>query len=187
MGLAGRYLIEIGHRTALEMKFGLAKMLLQRYKAEFDEDVASYLAAAVTNRVFTESPDEPGAQKFVRDNAALVENEAERVRGDSELCDLLTSATYSACYARYIETGGKRGIFSNNFLAYVRAVSKSFVDFSYIDISANLATALPRSVVESFLTLLKLGIFRPLPRNPDSKEIYRRVHDFAVTQGVAFK
>jgi hypothetical protein len=186
MGLVGDYLVKVGHQTALEMKLALGLRLLVKYQARFPDATAHFLAASVTNRVFSEQSEQIEAQSFAQHNSELIEKEVRLIGADNKLSELVTSSIYNLCYARYVETGGKRGFFANNFLAYIRALSRSVEDSSYIDLATEVAAKLDRTVVEPIWTLLELGIFRPLPRNPDSKEIYSRVHAFAVGEGVRF-
>jgi len=60
------------------------------------------------------------------------------------------------------------------------------MDFSYTDLATQMGLELDNRVVEPLITLLTLGIFEPLPQNPDSQEIYTGVHAFAVKAGVRF-
>ncbi len=187
MRIVKDYLVKIGHRTAAEMKTGLGLRSLREFRPRYGEEFAYYLSAAVVNRVFSERAREPDAARFVEEHADLVDKEARILSSDDPLCQLLTSSVYSLSYARHIEGGGKTGFFSNPYIGYIRAVGRSFHDPSYIEISTDLACKLETSVIEPVWTLLHLGLFRPLPHNPDSKQIYERVHEFAVREGVAFK
>jgi hypothetical protein len=146
-------------------------------------DKAAAIAAAVTNRIFGVPP----ANDYQRDNPAHIEGEARRIAEDHRLCLVLSGAAYCASYARYVTHGGSRGMFSNRFLAYVRAVSKGS---SYLDVqlkSEREIDALDAQILSPIRSMIELGIFRPLPYNPDERQFYRDAHEFAVENGVPFK
>ena len=187
MGLTDDYLVRIANHTANEMKLAIATGLLRKYEGIYGREFASLLAAAVSNRVFCEEASQPHARRFLAENRERVEKEAASMSSDDSLCYLLTCSVYLYCYSRHLQRGGKHGFFYNPYLGYIRALSRLCDDWTYHEISIRLAEKLDYAVVEPFLSLLELGIFRPLPRNPDERKIYSQVHSFAVSQGVKFQ
>lgn len=188
--MARRYMVEIGRAATLEMKIALNYRLLRTYEVTHDNDFASFLAAAVVNRIFADTTDKPAAAKFLEENEELVEAESRTLSVDHDLCELLTSTVYVRSYARFLEHGGKIGFFGNRFIGYIRATSLSFRDPSYVAVAENHLRKLcdlDPKIVEPVVNLLRLGIFRPLPWNPNEKEFYQRVHAFAIREGVTFK
>ncbi|MGD0222730.1 MAG: hypothetical protein ABSF71_10355 [Terriglobia bacterium] len=154
------------------------------YRQEF----ASFLAAAVVNRVFCEEAAQPDASRFLAENRELVEKEAASLSSDNSLCYLLTCSVYLHCYSRHVQRGGKHGFLYNPYLGYIRALSHPVDDWTtYNEICSRFEEKLDHAVVEPLQSLLQLGIFRPLPRNPNARDIYSQVHLFAVSQGVKFQ
>jgi hypothetical protein len=149
-------------------------------------DAAGLLAASVVNRVFGHGP-----TPFARENEEFVEIVARGLGSDRTLCPILTGAAYSACYARYVAAGGKRGMFTNKFLAYVRALSSlgsnDAAQGVYLKTGAEICAGLGEEVLAPLESVVSLGIFRGLPWNPDSRKIYDAVHRFAIEAGVTFK
>ena len=160
--------------------------MLKKFAPQYEEEVANYLSAAVVNRLFSERPGNPDSSSFLQRNKDLVEREARAISRCEELCNLITGSLYSACYARHIEGGGKTSWWRNPYLGYIRALSRSLTDPTYIELSVQMSEQLELRVIEPLVTLLHLGVFRPLPRSPDSKEIYARVHAYAMQAGVEF-
>ena len=125
--LGDEYIKQIGSATAREAQMALSLCLYQRYMkligtdaTHNPEDKAAAIAASVTNRVFGQ----PAANDYQEQNRSYIEDECRKLSSDHHLCLVLSGAAYSASYARYVHRGGSRGMFSNHFLTYVRALSK---------------------------------------------------------------
>lgn len=186
MGLINQYIVDIGRQTGIEMQLALANILLTKYRAQHDEEFALFLAAAVANRVFSKLPDKAEAIRFVQQHLADIEQETRNLAKDHELCELITGAIYSQSYANHAVKGGRRGLV-NPFLGYIRALSRAVTGGDYWDSVTSFREKLGYDVSQPLMNLVELGMFRPLPQNPNGKEIYSRVHTFAVRAGVPFK
>jgi hypothetical protein len=194
-GIIEKYLKDIGTATEREIKFSLATFLFKRYGGELEPASAEIVeifgelalpnsdecyayAAGVTNRVFGEQLTTP----FQTQHVIEITERAKHLSTNERLSSLITGAAFNICYARYAVAGGKHGIFSNNYLAYIRTIGRSpgsdvsFALFKKI-------TYLHPDILNPLTALLELGIFRPLPRNPNSKELFNAVHEFALKVG----
>jgi hypothetical protein len=187
--LGDEYIKEIGSATAREVQMALSLRLFQRYMKTNDgggtdhpEDEAVAIAAAVTNRVFGQ----PAADEYHERNRSHIEEECRKLSSDHNLCLILSRAAYCASYARYVHRGGSRGMFSNHFLTYIRALSKGS---SYLSVQLEEQAKIDKLNQEILLPLkamVEFEIFRPLPHNPDEREFYNMAHQFAVDNGVKF-
>jgi len=205
------YIMKIGFATESEAKLALSILLHDRYTKERsaevhtdseNESIAVLLAAAVMNMVFGEIPIPSGGRRmdevvkessfpeatlrFAKENAPYVESQARSLSSEDNLCAILSGAAYNTCYARYIRAGGRRGPFSNTFLTFVRSIYK----LEYMD--ANLKAYsqilnLGFEILRPIESMVGLGIFRRLSRNPDERGFYDATHKFAIAVGVKFK
>ena len=184
------YILKIGLATENEAKLALFHFLQAEYlkRSGFDGNRAAALAGAVTNRVFGEEAEADENAAFVRENPELIEVHARQIGQDESLCVLLSGAAYNTCYARYLRAGGKRSMFSNPFLAYVRSGGDLTSD-SNRQINVELYSeikVLDGHILASMDAMQSLGIFRPLPYSPNERKFYDAVHQFAGRVGVQF-
>ena len=120
--------------------------------------------------------------QFAGENALQIENEARRLSSDNHLCSILSGAAYNTCYARYIQAGGSRGIFSNLFITYIRTIYK----FEYSDLGLKTfgkIHELGSRILSPIEAMLDLGILRHFPNNPDERSYFAAVREFAVAMG----
>lgn len=176
----------MGRQTVQEMQAALGIRLLRQYTTQFEEDFAGFLAAAVLNKVFSQSTSQPEAAAFLQRNREVVEQEVKALSSDNELCELLSSAVYLMSYTAYLVRGGRMSLFSNRYIRYVRALNLMFDDPTYMDICNKNAMRLDKEVLRPFWTLLHFGLFRQLPRSLNEQQMYKRVHAFAVSEHVPF-
>src|SRR5260370_1276177 len=120
------YILKIGAETEKQATLALFAFVLRQYqaKAGLDHDGAASLAAAVTNKVFGKVATGDANKAFAAANAPVIEDHARRLASDDNLCAVLSGAAYNICYARYVSAGGRRSMFSNAFLAYIRTLSR---------------------------------------------------------------
>lgn len=178
------YVRKIGHATENEAKAALFHILYRRYARDkglaedaLDDDTAK-LAAAVTNKVFGESGTEQTDPRFAAEKAELIEHDAHLFALDDEMCACLSGAAYNTCYARYVDAGGSRGMFSNTFLAYVRALSQG--DATLTARYAERMERLGNTILAPILSMVSLKIFRPLPYGPNERAFYDATHQFCL-------
>lgn len=184
------YIRKIGLATENEAKLGLFHLLEAEYSKQlgFDEERAAALAGSVTDRVFGEEPAGDEKVAFVKANPELIEKHARELRNREDLCALLTGAAYNTCYARYLEAGGKRSMFSNPYLGYIRA-GRNLLSRSSREIQLNAyaeITSLDPRILRPLDAMESLGILRPLPYSPNERNFYYAVHQFAKRVGVQF-
>ena len=155
----------------------------------WNQDFAEGLAATVTDRIFGEEAKQEPQVEFAKQHRDLIDRQAKAIAEREELCRLLTGAAYNACYARYLRAGGKRSMFSNPFLAYVRAgidlrsqASREVQVQLYGEIGL-----LGRQILRPLDAMGSLGILRPLPYSPNEREFYDAVRAFAQRVGVTFR
>ena len=198
------YLKKIGLATENEAKAALYKFLYAEYRTRagvvsqalgsetgdaHDEDFSAKLAVAVTNRVFGETASNDAGKKFGEENEKLISHHASRLSSNEKLCGIMSGAAYNTCYARFLRAGGKRGIFSNKLLAYVRALSglnqgdESLMQLS-VSLFGEIRDSLGADILAPLESMQSLGIFRPLARNPNEREYYNAVHQFAMSVAV---
>ena len=131
----------------------------------------------MTNKVFGERGTEEAHPRFAAEKAELIERDARLFASDGDLCACLSGAD-STCYARFVDAGGSRGMFSNTFLAYIRALSQG--DSTLTGRFAKQIEDLGSHVLAPVRSMVSLGIFRPLPYNPNERSFYDSVHQFGV-------
>lgn len=185
------YIRKIGLATENEAKLALFCHLEAEYSklGAFQGDVPAALAGAVTNKVFGEEAAAEESREFTKNNPDLIGTYARRISEDGDLCRLLTGAAYNTCYGRYLRAGGKRKMFSNPFLAYIRAnrdltssSNRQIAKDLYIEIST-----VSSHILEPMDAMQALGILRLLPHSPNEREFYNAVHKFARHVGVKFE
>jgi hypothetical protein len=187
--IGDEYINQIGFATEREAKVALYKSLVHQYSkqrtlsayVEPSGSDAGLLAAAVTNRIFGE----PAANDFQRENVQLIEGECRKLKFDHDLCVMLSGAAYNASYARYVRAGGSRGMFSNAFLAYIRALSLNAPNRDVLLKAEGKIAKLGGDVLKPIYAMVELGLFRPLPYSPNERQFYEAVQQFALTTGVA--
>ncbi|HEV3480787.1 MAG TPA: hypothetical protein VGR97_00510 [Candidatus Acidoferrales bacterium] len=135
------------------------------------------LAAGVANRIFGDEASEESYRSFAGENKELVEILARRLGNEEDLCRVLSGAAYNACYARYLDAGGKRGLITP-YLGYIRAMSRH--DWSSTASIFLKIEKLGKNILAPIDSMFHLGIFRPLPNNPNERNFYeavRRLYD----------
>jgi hypothetical protein len=178
MGVAESYLSKVGVQTGNAMKTALFELLLNRYRNTYEGLLAEKFAASVVNRLFCEVAADPELQTFVTENSSLIESQARELAKEDGVCWALTNAVYCFCYGKYVDSGGKVGMFSHPFLGYVRALqrviggheSPNFLDF--------FESRVGHASVEPLLNLWELGLYKYLPETPDSKLVMSEVASF---------
>jgi hypothetical protein len=178
MGVPETYLSKVGVQTSNSMKLALFEVLLKRYRSTFEGDLAEKLAASVVDSLFCERAVNPELQKFVAENGALIGSKAKELAKEERLCRALTSAIYSFCYGKYIDSGGKVGMFSHPFLGYVRALQQVIGGKEPISFLESFESKVGRTSVRALFNLWELGIYRYLPYTPDSKLMMDEVSVF---------
>jgi hypothetical protein len=184
------YILKIGLATENEAKLALFHFLQAEYSEEsrIDPERPEALAASVTNRVFGEESDGDANAAFAKENPELITTCAREIGKRNDLCKLLSGAAYNTCYARYLRAGGKRSMFSNRFLGYVRA-GRDLTSPSNRQIQVELYSEialLGRHILRPMDAMATLGISRPLPYSPNERDFYNAVHEFARRVGVEF-
>ena len=190
--MSDAYILKIGLATENAAKLGLFRFLAEEYKKQYesepDPDFAEEVAATVTDRIFGEEAKQEPQVEFAKQHSNLITEQAKAIGNREELCRLLTGAAYNTCYARYLRAGGKRSMFSNPFLAYIRA-GRDISSQSSREIQVQLygeIGLLGRQILRPFDTMESLGILRPLPYSPNEREFYDAVRAFAQRVGVTF-
>src|SRR6202041_523425 len=111
----------------------------------------------------------------------LIEAQAREIARDETLCQLLSGAAYNTCYARFLRAGGKRSMFSNPFLGYVRAgcnpTSRSNRQI-IVELGIEILT-LDGHILDSMDAMQSLGILRSFPHSPNERLFHDAVHNFA--------
>ena len=74
------------------VKMGIFTRLAQRLQAQYTEQTADLLAAAVVHELFSEIPSGQLAQDFLKSNYEIVERELSKIKHDSEICRAVTQA-----------------------------------------------------------------------------------------------
>jgi len=112
----------------------------------------------------------------------LILENARGLSEDRELCAVLSGAAYNVSYATFLLMGGKRGFLANPFLAFVRALSKSYLAQGDEAMEAyglwrtyHDALGAQRDAAKFLLALHNLGLFVPLDHNPNEKSYYEAV------------
>ena len=161
----------VGSKSHDLMKFGLCKLLGERYRGRPD---CGKLAAEIANYLFDGDVFWPcSASEFAKEHQAEIEAQSRKLNTDDFTCEALTNAVYNWCYGNYIAAGNSLGWFFHPFLGYFRALQKS-------DFQAENAFV-KKLPSESWLPLLRLrtfGLLRPLPYTPDSKYTLAVVENF---------
>jgi hypothetical protein len=178
------YLRDLATAADGQARMALARYLSEVYAAEravrLTEDEVAYLAAGVTNRVFGEPP----VNDFQRDQRELISKRSRELSTNDHICELVTKAAYIGCYARYVMSGGSIGVFSNHYLQYIRGLS--FASYDLVQKAQVRIRVLGPAILAPLEAMVELGIFRPLPKNPNEKNFYAEIHEFAIASGVAF-
>ena len=74
------------------VRIGIFGRLAYRYASKMEREKAGLLAAAVTNELFSSSPSNPKAEKFLESNRELIEREIYNLRDDDEIRNAITQA-----------------------------------------------------------------------------------------------
>ena len=187
--MSSAYISQIGLATENTAKLALFQMLEVEYRnvPGFTGEMPQALAGAVTDLVFGEEPQ--GSEEkvaFAKSNPELIKTHAQNLAKREDLCSVLTGAAYNTCYGRYVRAGGKRTMFSNPFLAYVRS-GRDLRSRSNREINVQLyseISALDRNIFRAMDAMESLGILRSLPHSPNERAFYDAVRQFAVSVGV---
>ena len=165
------------------MKRILFELLLTRYRVADKTDFADKLAASVVNRLFCETADDTELRSFAEENMTLIETKAKELATEDPLCRALTCAIYNFCYGKYIDSGGKVGMFSHPFLGYVRALQEVINGKEPASFLESFESKVGEKNVAPLLNLWFLGFYRPLPHTPDSKLMLNEVISFGGAVG----
>jgi hypothetical protein len=209
MAFLKNYVAQIGTATENEAKMGLSLLFLDRFTKRIADsgarafehrtaDIGSYrpdelkeysytLASQCANSVFGDKASAEKWQIFIDANSAQIEEECKCLSSDESLCQLITEAVYNASYGRYTIARGSVGMFSNNHLTYIRTLRRGP---SYDDLRLKLflkINKLDDAILSPIHSVIRLGLFRGLPDNPNEKQYYADVHNWAISVGVKFK
>ncbi|MGA3373353.1 MAG: hypothetical protein ABSC48_16480 [Terracidiphilus sp.] len=209
MAFLKNYVSQIGLATENEAKMGLYLLFLDRFTKRIadsgvrafehrtadigsnsPEELKEYsytLAAQCANRVFGDKASAEKWQMFIDANSAQIGEECKCLSSDEYLCQILTKAAYNAAYGRYTKAGGSIGVLSNNYLSFIRTLGRgsSYDDFAIKKFQK--INELDCEILSPILSIGKLGLFRGLPHNPNEKQYYADVHNWAISVGVKFK
>ena len=87
---AKRQLVQSLQHAGNLVKVGLYTRLLAQYEESYERKFASFLAAAVTNEVFSDNPSNEEAKAFLKSNKVLIDRELRKLSSDRPLCHILT-------------------------------------------------------------------------------------------------
>ncbi len=77
------------------IRLGIAVRLVKRYQKQYGEDMASTLAAAVTNAIFGEKPSNDIGREFLLANGELVTAKLSDLKSEPEICYMISVATHT--------------------------------------------------------------------------------------------
>jgi len=78
-------------QRAVDMvKVGMYVRLRVEYSKQYESEFAGFLAAAVSNEVFSDEPGNEEAQHFLNENKSLIETETRNLSHKQHLCHVLT-------------------------------------------------------------------------------------------------
>jgi hypothetical protein len=177
------YVSKAGLQTGNGMKRILFELLLTRYRVADKTDHAEKLAASVVNYLFCETADNAELRSFSEESRSLIESKAKELSADSQLCRALTCAMYIFCYGKYIDSGGKVGMFSHPYLGYVRALQEVINGKERASFLESFEAKVGQRNVAPLSNLWLLGLYRPLPYTPDSKLMMDEVVSFGTSVG----
>lgn len=178
MPFVENYLSKVGLQTGDGMKRILFELLLTRYQVADKTDCADKLAASVVNYLFCEMAGNSELRSFAEESRTLVESKAKELSAEGTLCRALTCAIYNFCYGKYIDSGGKVGMFVHPFLGYVRALQEVVDGKEPTSFLESFELKVGQRNVAPLLNLWLLGLYRPLPYTPDSKLMMDEVISF---------
>jgi hypothetical protein len=178
------YLQKIASATWNEMAMGLGIASLTRLRAYEHEGFAARLAAAIPMQIFNEPAPDPVSAAFRVEHERRIADEIKMIVSDENMCEVLSGGAYNVAYGRYIKARGSR--IKNNYFSYILADASDAGSDQALLIAAQLNT-LDRSILRPIYSLKASRGWHPGPGNPNEKEYYERVHQFAVSVGVAFK
>lgn len=87
------------------VKIGVFGRLAQRYETKMGREEANLLAAAITNELFSDTPSNPGAQRFLESNRTLIEKEILNLQNDDEIRNAVTQAVRVKAIVSYDKSG----------------------------------------------------------------------------------
>jgi hypothetical protein len=178
MPFVENYLSKVGLQTGDGMKRILFELLLTRYQVADKTDRADKLAASVVNCLFCEVTNNSELRSFAEENRTLIESKAKELSAEGILCRALTCAVYNFCYGKYVDSGGKVGMFFHPFLGYVRALQEVVNGKEPASFLESFESKVGQRNVAPLLNLWLLGLYRPLPHTPDSKLMMDEVISF---------
>ena len=85
------------------IKFSVFRYLINRYKAEYNEDTALGLGAAVTNALFGDDPGNQTGRDFLAANMSLVDAKLREIAADSKICSMVSLCVYTRFSAAGLE------------------------------------------------------------------------------------
>jgi len=74
------------------VKMGLYVRLKSNLTQEYDEDFSEFLAAAIINELFSETPSNPEGIEFLSSNKELVHQEIDKLKHDEKIRNAVTQA-----------------------------------------------------------------------------------------------
>ncbi|HWW13252.1 MAG TPA: hypothetical protein VN310_01220 [Candidatus Dormibacteraeota bacterium] len=178
MPFVENYLSKVGLQTGDGMKRILFELLLARYQVADKTDRSDKLAASVVNCLFCEVADNSELRSFEEENRALIESKAKELSAEGALCRALTCAVYNFCYGKYVDSGGKVGMFFHPFLGYVRALQEVVNGKEPASFLESFESKVGQRNIAPLLNLWLLGLYRSLPHTPDSKLMMDEVISF---------
>jgi hypothetical protein len=186
MAVVEKYLSKVGVQTGDGMKRILFGLLLARYRLTDKTDFADKLAASVVNSLFVETANDAELRSFAAENTTLIESKAKELSTEDPLCRALTCAIYLFSYGKYIDSGGKVGMFSQPFLGYVRALQEVIDGKQPTSFLNSFESKVGHRNAVPLSNLWRLGLYRPLPYTPDSKHMVDEVIVFGQSVGWRF-
>jgi hypothetical protein len=209
------YIVKIGTATENEVKFALSHFLHKRFTEEgtFDRlpcpdgkdaeilGVVSVVCALFGEIILDRSPSGLFRQsgemayaqesipeetvRFASDNTLKIEKAARSLSSDHKLCSILSGAAYNTGYGRYVYTGGSRGFFSNLFITYIRTLYEPNCDDLCFKTYSKICDLSP-SILAPMNAMMHFGILTRFPHNPNERDYYAAVHEFAFSMGGCF-
>lgn len=146
-------------------------------RSDFIPTLATCSTASLLGRTAELSPKK---WMFVELFRALLDDKIRKLKMQfQELPSVLSHAAFAACYARYLEHGGKIGLLSTPYLGYVRSLNRALVSEAYRfrnEIEANYHGR--NQILFMLAGLESNNFFVPISDNPNVFEIPPLVVDW---------
>jgi len=93
------------------VKRGLYLRLLYRLELKYETEKAKFLAAAIINTLFSDSPSTKKAEAFLESNRNLIKQEISDLQADNQICNVVTQAArVKGIISHYLGTPGKESL-----------------------------------------------------------------------------